>query len=154
MFNIAPRDSTDQSWRTLASTDFQIQGLLNWLLVFLSTPQKPTWTFSDRIMLVGECWGNSSHLSSEGIFYFIYRDRECGHICAWARGSRGRSRERILSSHHAHVHGADWSLDLMTLRSWPELKSRAGHSTDWGTQVPQCGCILRATCKLFFQKLS
>ena len=26
-------------------------------------------------------------------------------------------------------------LDLMTLRSWPELKSRVGHSTSWATQT-------------------
>ena len=27
-------------------------------------------------------------------------------------------------------------LDLMTLRSWPRLKSRVGHLTDWATQEP------------------
>ena len=28
-------------------------------------------------------------------------------------------------------------LDLMTLKLWPELKSRAGRLTDWATQEPQ-----------------
>ena len=51
------------------------------------------------------------------------------------RGGVERGRERILSRLHAQ-HGTDMGLDLMTLRSGPELKSRVVCLTGRATQVP------------------
>ena len=42
---------------------------------------------------------------------------------------RGRGRERILSRLHTQCRD-DVGLDLMTITSWPEPKSRVRHSTD------------------------
>ena len=58
----------------------------------------------------------------------IYSERKRG------RESR-RGKDKIWSRLHAE-HRAQWGLDLMTLRSWPELKPRVGCTTNWVTQVP------------------
>ena len=50
------------------------------------------------------------------------------------RGAEGE-REKISSRLHTHVE-PDTGLNLMTLRSQPELKPRVGHSTECTTQVP------------------
>ena len=58
--------------------------------------------------------------------FFYFRER------AWA-GERGRGRKRISSMPHAQ-HRA-WHKSWIP-RSWPEPKSRVGHSTDWATHAP------------------
>ena len=47
----------------------------------------------------------------------------------WGRKKRKKGRERIPSRLPTE-HGALVGLSSTTLRSWPELKSRVGHSTN------------------------
>ena len=54
-----------------------------------------------------------------------------------SRGGAEGEGERISSRFHAECGAtSDAGLDPMTLRSWPELKSRVGRLTDCATQVP------------------
>ena len=74
------------------------------------------------------------------IFFFIIFslwDREG----AW-RGGAEWERERILSKFHTQhrTRCRAGSHGLLTLRSWPELKSRVRCLTDWVTQAPQLFC--------------
>ena len=52
-----------------------------------------------------------------------------------ARGQGQNDRKRILRSSKLSVE-PDSRLDLMTLRSWPEPKSRVRGLTNWATQAP------------------
>ena len=49
---------------------------------------------------------------------------------------RYQSRDRIPSRLHAISTQSDAGLKLITVRSWPELKSRVLHLTNWATQAP------------------
>ena len=63
-------------------------------------------------------------------------------------GERGRERERDRERQRETereresqvgstlIMEPNMGLNLTTVRSWPEPKSRVGHSTDWATQVP------------------
>ena len=51
-------------------------------------------------------------------------------------GGRGRRRGRESSSRFHAEHEPNVGLDLTTLRSSPELKSKVGRLTDWATQAP------------------
>ena len=55
-----------------------------------------------------------------------------------SKGRVGRSggRERDSQADFLLSAKPDVELDLTALRSWPEPKPRAGHSTDWATQGP------------------
>ena len=57
-------------------------------------------------------------------------------ICEWERvhiggGAEGKGQANSALSTEPNV-----GFDLLTLRSWPEQKSRVRCSTDWGTQAP------------------
>ena len=52
----------------------------------------------------------------------------------WARGAEG---ERESQADSQVSMEPEAGLHLKTLRSWPELKPRVGHSTAWATQAPQ-----------------
>ena len=71
-------------------------------------------------------------------FIYVWEKR----CVQWVRG-RGRKGEKIsgrLLAEHEVLRGwisPDSGLNLTTLRSWPELKSRGRCLTDWATQVPQ-----------------
>jgi len=75
------------------------------------------------------------------------KERQAYYLFIWER-ERERERTRVHELGEAEGEGEresqadstlsaepDVGLDLMTLRSWPELKSRVGRSTDWATQV-------------------
>ena len=57
---------------------------------------------------------------------------------------RGKQADSPLSM------GSHAKLDPRTLRSWPELKSRVRHLTDWATQEPLKWLILK--CKFYHNK--
>ena len=59
--------------------------------------------------------------------------------CVFREGEREKG--RILSRLHASV-VPNSGLGLITLRSWPEPKSRVGGLTGWTTQAPQHNLIL------------
>ena len=63
-------------------------------------------------------------------FWGGVREREV----SWAGRGIRRGRERIISRLHAQP---NMGLKLMTLRSWPKLKSRVRCLTYWATQTPQ-----------------
>ena len=70
---------------------------------------------------------------------FFLRERESEWVHAHGGGQccRGRRGEKILIRLHTVSMEPEVGLDLTTMRSWPEPKSRVGHLTDWATQVPQ-----------------
>ena len=43
-----------------------------------------------------------------------------------------------------------WGLIPRTIRSWPELKSRVGHLTNWATQAPQDCYFLLTNRSLYY----
>ena len=62
----------------------------------------------------------------------------------WGRGSMSRGRQRRVSPNRLPNECGAWlGLDLRTLRSWPEPKSKVRHTTDWATQAPWC--VLKLT---------
>jgi len=63
---------------------------------------------------------------------FVFRENSSEHVS----NGRGRERERESQTDSALSTEADAGLDLMTLRLWPELKSRFGCLTDGATQAP------------------
>ena len=65
----------------------------------------------------------------------IYFEREKTHSSV-SRGEAEREERDNAKQALSFQHRADLMLDPMTVRSWPEPKSRVGHSTDWATQVP------------------
>ena len=80
--------------------------------------------------------GHSTDWATQAPLIFLYsweRDR------VWA-GEEHREREGERESQAGSTLSAepDTGLNLTTVKSWPELKSRVGHSTDWATQVPLC----------------
>ena len=96
----------------------------------------------DRGTLSSEWFWDAYFISSFFIYFkclFIYfeRERERKSVSKPA-GERQREseRERIQSRLLAVSAGPHLGLDLTTVRSWPELKSRFGRLTDWATQAP------------------
>lgn len=73
------------------------------------------------------------------LFYTEYRQAQVG--------VREAEEERILSRLHAQ-HGPRNGANLMTLRSWPEPKSRVKHLTDWATQMPWDFSVLTETVEI------
>ena len=65
----------------------------------------------------------------------------------------GRGRESS-SRYPTGVEPTWGSLDLMTLRSWPEPKSRVGCLNNWATQVPQKWFFLCVLAFILFNFLS
>jgi len=78
------------------------------------------------------------------ILFFFSFILEKEKVCVCKQG-RGRGRERESQADSALSVEPDKGLDLTSLRSWPEPKSRAGCLTDWATQAPHC---LRQSFKL------
>ena len=70
----------------------------------------------------------SLSLSLSLFFFFFFWEKESS--CTSRQGQR--ERERILSRIHTQHRARG---DLMTLRSWFELKIRVWHLTNWATQV-------------------
>jgi len=60
----------------------------------------------------------------------------CVHRHTWTR--EGERESQAGSAFRAEP---DVGLNLMTVRSWPELKSRVGGLTNWATQAPQHSII-------------
>ena len=79
---------------------------------------------------------DQSSLGTEFFFFFFFK---FVFYLFWERVSQGgaeREADRIPSRLCTPSTEPDRGLDLPTVRSWPELKSRVGHSTDWATQAP------------------
>lgn len=57
-------------------------------------------------------------------------------LVSQGEGHREKERERQNLKQTLHWAQPDMGLSLMTLKSWPEPKSRGKHSTNWLTQVP------------------
>ena len=78
---------------------------------------------------------------------FIFK-REGTRVCMWGRGREwGSEREESQADSALSAQSLTWGSIPQTERSWPELKSRVRHSTDWATQV------LRRTKKNFFNQI-
>ena len=75
------------------------------------------------------------------VFKFIYLFWERQRHCEWGRD---RERERETPMQALHCQHRDWcrAWTQKSMRSWPELKSRVIHSTDWATQSPQLNYLL------------
>lgn len=66
---------------------------------------------------------------------FIYFERYSA--CEEEKGrDRGRDRESQAGT-TLPAQSLMWSLNSPTVRLWPESKPRAGHLTNWATQVPR-----------------
>ena len=80
-------------------------------------------------------YNDSNLVHLEWPFFFWERERGWAH--AWAGGGEAvggaeGEEERTLSRFHLRLSAEpEAGLDVMTLRSWPELKSRVKHLTDW-----------------------
>ena len=55
---------------------------------------------------------------------------------AWAGAGAGAEKEKNPQADSLSVE-SDVGMDPRTLKSWPELKSRVRHLSNWATQVPQ-----------------
>lgn len=66
------------------------------------------------------------------LFYYFFLEKERKDV------GRGRGRERIISTLHTQrgARSREAGLDLTTLRSWPEPKSRVRHLINWATKAP------------------
>ena len=59
----------------------------------------------------------------------------------WGRGKKRDTEDPKQAPHCEHK--AYVGLDFTTMKSWPELKSRVSHLTDWATQVPHPLCFVK-----------
>lgn len=73
------------------------------------------------------------HFFSLRFIYLSIWERES---CRGKGRGEGRERERVSSRHPAED-GAATGLHPTSLRSWPKLKSKCRHSTDWATGHPK-----------------
>ena len=55
--------------------------------------------------------------------------------CDWGRDREREGEGESQAVSELSVQSPTWSLNSRTLRSWPELKSRVEHLTDWTTQA-------------------
>ena len=78
-------------------------------------------------------------LSLEGFFnvyLFIFERQRASEPARTGEGQRERKTENPKQDLHCQ-HGAPTQSSIpWTVRSWPELKPRIGHFTDWATQEP------------------
>ena len=81
-------------------------------------------------------------------FYIILRGRKHVNMCACTRrGGEDREGEREYHAGSApSAQSPKRCSNPQTIRSWPKLRSRVGHSTDWTTQAHPTTQFL----KLFF----
>ena len=76
-------------------------------------------------------WVSNPDLTDIYIYTLFIWERE--HM--WT-GEQQREKERKPQADSTLSTEPDTELDFMTPRSWPELKSRVGCSTDWATRNP------------------
>ena len=67
------------------------------------------------------------------VYLCVLRERK--HTSEWGRGQKGEG-ERESQTGSTFSAEPDVRLNLTTMRSCPEPKSRVGHLTDWVTQAP------------------
>ena len=71
-------------------------------------------------------------------FICFERERERERERTWAGvGAEREGRRESQEGSTLSAQSPTWGQNPRTVRSWPELKPRVGHSTDWATWAPQ-----------------